>query len=355
MSSKIFFTPGPSQLYHTIPQHLKNALRENIGSISHRSSAFQKLFAEMKERLKDLLSIPDEYDIFLMSSATEVWERIVQNLITKSSHHFVNGSFSKRFYDFTKLYQLQSTATIGTHSKEFESFDLPENSELISITLNETSTGYAFDQKRLKALSNKYPDKLIALDVVSAVPAVSVDFSMIDTAYFSVQKCFGLPSGLGIWITNEQCLDRAKQKVVNNKVIGSYHSLPSLKKNSDKNQTPETPNILSIYLLLQVIKDMQTRGIEMIRNETKATLLYQAFENLSYLRPFMMSKTNKSLTVCVAEVDQDNHDLLNFLAAKGLVIGEGYGEYESQHIRVANFPAHSREQVEMLVDYLHKY
>ena len=34
---------------------------------------------------------------------------------------------------------------------------------------------------------------------------------MIDTAFFSVQKAFGLPAGLGVWIANEKCLEKAKR------------------------------------------------------------------------------------------------------------------------------------------------
>ena len=66
MSNQLFFTPGPSQLYPTISQHLNNAMRENIGSISHRGKEFQMIFQETKERLSDVLNIPPNYEIFIM-------------------------------------------------------------------------------------------------------------------------------------------------------------------------------------------------------------------------------------------------------------------------------------------------
>ena len=93
MSNQLFFTPGPSQLYPTIPQHLNNAMRENIGSISHRGKEFQMIFQEMKERLSDVLNIPLDYEIFITSSATEIWERIIQNLISNSSSSFCEWVF----------------------------------------------------------------------------------------------------------------------------------------------------------------------------------------------------------------------------------------------------------------------
>ena len=269
MSNQLFFTPGPSQLYPTITQHLNNAMRENIGSISHRGKEFQMIFQEMKELLSDVLNIPPDYEVFITSSATEIWERIIQNLISNSSHHFVNGSFSKRFYDFTTAYQLKSTSQMSDFSQEFSEFKVPNEAELISITQNETSIGYSFNPEEIKNIRENNSEKLIALDLVSAVPSIPVDLSQIDTAYFSVQKCFGLPAGMGVWIVGPKCFEVSKAKALKNGIVGSYHSLAELKKNGDKNQTPETPNVLNLYLLKNVLKDMQLKGISSIQNETK--------------------------------------------------------------------------------------
>ena len=38
--------------------------------------------------------------------------------------------------------------------------------------------------------------------------------------------------------------------------------------------------------------------------------------------------------------------------AKKLVLGQGYGPFKEEHLRIANFPTHSKEQMEMLVDLL---
>ena len=357
MPNQLFFTPGPSQLYPTVTQHLNNAMRENIGSISHRGKEFQMIFQEMKELLSDVLNIPPDYEIFITSSATEIWERIIQNLITKSSHHFVNGSFSERFYNFTTAYQLKSTAQISDFSQEFGEFKVPDEAELISITQNETSVGYSFNPEEIKYIRKNNSEKLIALDLVSAVPGIPVDLSQIDTAYFSVQKCFGLPAGMGVWIVGPKCFEVSKAKALKNGIVGSYHSLAELKKNGDKNQTPETPNVLNLYLLKNVLKDMQLKGISSIQNETKykAALLYQTFDQITELKTVIHHPLNRSKTVCVSEVLGGNKGLIEYLKSKQLIIGSGYGSFKDQHIRIANFPAHSKESIEMLVDEIGKY
>lgn len=356
MSQNIFFTPGPSQLYFTVSDHLKNALKEDVPSISHRGKAFEKIFAEARENLTQLLQIPDGYDMYFISSANEIWERIIQNLVRSSSCHFVNGDFAKKFFDFTRDYQKQSGINLQPDGGTFEDLTVPAGSELISITLNETSCGFAFEPERVYQLRNNHPDKLIAVDGVSAFPCVSFDFSKIDTAYFSVQKAFGLPAGLGVWIVNERCYEKADSLSKEGVVTGSYHALSALRKNGVKNQTPETPNVLGIYLLAKVAGDLLFRSARTIQNETayKSAILYQAIEESNSLSPFIQSKQNRSKTVVVAECNEGNTRLLEEAASRDWIIGKGYGNFKTSHIRIANFPAHSKELMEQLADFLVK-
>lgn len=357
MPNNLYFTPGPSQLFHSVPYHIQQALREDVGSISHRSSSFQSIVKEAKNSLIQLLDIPDNYKVFFTSSANEVWERIIQNLVEHSSHHYINGAFSKKFFSFAEDYQKSSTKHEVQDGSEFTDFKVPASTELISVTINETSVGYSFNLKNLEQLRTDYPGTLISADVVSSAPSVPLDLNLVDTAYFSVQKCFGLPSGLGVWLVNDRCIEKYQTLEEKKIITGSYHSLGSLLKMEEKDQTPETPNSLGIYLLMKVSQDMLERGIQMIRNETtyKSTLLYQAMDKIDWMEPFISNKANRSKTVCVAELKNGNEELLKYFREKKMIIGSGYGPYKKNHIRIANFPAHSKEQVEMLVDLFKEY
>ena len=97
---------------------------------------------------------------------------------------------------------------------------------------------------------------------------------------------------------------------------------------------------------------MLQKGKEMMHRDTtyKAAILYQLFETTAWLSPFITNKSNRSKTVCVADVENNNQWLLDSLAQKGLIVGKGYGDHKESQIRVANFPTHSKEQIEMLVD-----
>lgn len=332
---------------------MQSAFQEDVMCISHRSAAFQQIFKTTREHLKQLLHLPEGYDVYFTSSANEIWERIIQNLVEHQSHHFVNGAFAKKFYQFALDYQKSSTQTSMPDGADFSDYEVPSGTELISITLNETSIGYGFDEQKIANLRQQHPDKLIAVDGVSAFPAVNFDFSLVDTAYFSVQKCFGLPAGLGVWIVNQKCYDKVQKLKDAGVVTGSYHDLLQLRATGDKNQTPETPNILGIYLLGKVAEDMLFRSAKLIQNDTtyKATLLYQALEASGSFSPFVEDKGRRSKTVIVASCNDGNEKHLKSFAQKGWIIGKGYGTYKDMHIRIANFPVHSKEQIEQMADY----
>ena len=63
MSRNIYFTPGPSELYFTVEDHIKQALKEQFPSQSHRGNSFKKSFRSTIENLRELLNVPSNYHI----------------------------------------------------------------------------------------------------------------------------------------------------------------------------------------------------------------------------------------------------------------------------------------------------
>src|SRR6185436_18448917 len=124
MKHLVNFTPGPSQLYFTTADHARQAFKENIPSLSHRSKLFEKISAEATNGIRELLGIPPSHFIFFTGSATEIWERIIQNLVHQKSSHLVNGSFSKRFYEIAV--QLNKSVE-KVEAKEGQGFSHPIN------------------------------------------------------------------------------------------------------------------------------------------------------------------------------------------------------------------------------------
>ncbi|MCB9234533.1 MAG: alanine--glyoxylate aminotransferase family protein [Bacteroidia bacterium] len=348
----IYFTPGPSQLYPTVGEHIRVALEQQIPSISHRSKAFESLYRETEVNLRTLLDIPEDYVLFFASSATEIWERIGQNCVHNSSFHLVNGSFSERFYTIVQELgksplKIEVANGMGWDGEEVE---VPEEAELIATVLNETSTGVKTTSLNIMSLATRYPEKLIAVDGVSAFPVMELNFLGADLTYFSVQKGFGLPAGLAVLVVSPRALARAEEIQAMGLSIGSYHNFPSWLEKAKKNQTPETPNVLGIYLLGKVAGDMLAKGMAKIKAEAniKALTLYSMFEVTGALEPFVEEEDWRSKTVAVAKVAGGNEKLLEYLAGYGMVIGDGYGSNKKDHIRISSFPATTVEQITQL-------
>ncbi len=355
---QVNFTPGPSQLFHTVADHAKRAFRENIPSISHRSKTFEGIFQKTTEGLKELLSIPNNYSIFFISSATEIWEKSIQNLTESTSVHFVNGAFSKRYFEIAgqlnrKPHLIEVEVGKGFSINQIDSYQ----TELIALTQNETSTGVSLSADFIKAVRAKNPDALIAVDAVSSLPYPQLPYAEVDSVFFSVQKGFGLPAGLGVWMVNERCIEKAESLLKKGMSIGSYHNIPTLVANAKKNQTTETPNVLGIYLFSCIVEDFLRIGINRIRQETdyKAAVLYQSLASMSQAAPFVKEQVDRSKTVIVAECGDHAAAINKYLANYGLMPGAGYGERKNKQLRFANFPAHSKEQYELLADLLTKF
>lgn len=346
---QIFFTPGPSQMYPTLFGHIQTALEEYIPSISHRSEKFQTIFQETTDGLRNLLHLPKEYVIVFVASGTEAMERIVENTVEKKSFHFINGSFGKRWFETAVALKKEAKAYEVPFGEGFaESPHIEKDTELICFTHNETSSGVSIDPEFIYKVGRENPHALIAVDTVSSAPYVDLDYQKLDCVFFSVQKLFGLPAGLGVMILGPRAIQKADflhKKGIN---IGSYHSFPHLVAWASKNQTLETPSVFHLYLLGKVVADMKRRGIQTIREEEekKAQLVYDFFDKHPLYKPFVVKKEDRSITVIVVTLGEKTEAIKKKLKEQGLVVGGGYGPHKKTQIRIANFPAITKKDIQ---------
>lgn len=352
-----YFTPGPAELYPTLQHHLQRAMDEQIGSISHRSQRFRDIYKFTDEQLRVLLNIPSTHGIFFTGSASEVWERMLANCVEFESFHLVNGSFSQKFYDYANALRKHTHLLKKPFGEGFDAADVqvPEYAEVVCLTHNETSSGVQMKTSEIHKLKRKYPKKLFCVDMVSSAPYPDLDYSIIDSAFFSVQKAFGMPAGLGVWIAGQTCLEKAEQLLQNESLtIGAHNTLPMLWKNYQTFETPATPNVLFIYLLGKIAEDFNRIGIDTLRKQTeeKARLLYKFLESSEQYAPFVQPERHRSQTVVVATTQKPSAEVIAGAKSANMVVGSGYGKFKESQIRIANFPATSGEQVEALIKQL---
>lgn len=355
---KVFFTPGPSQLYPTVTKHIGIALRDNIASVSHRGELFHEIYENTQISLRKLLKIPRKHRIFFLSSGTEAMERIIENTVGSTSTHFVNGAFSERFWQIASSLGKKATKIVASEGAGFNlaGVKIDKNTELVCFTHNETSTGVTTALSDIYKIKKENRDILVAVDTVSSAPYANINYKYVDICFFSVQKGFGLPAGLGVVIVNPDVLKASEVLRRKNYPVGTYHSFGEISKYDQKFETPETPNVLAIYLLGKVAQDMLKIGMRRIRKEieNKADFLYSSCEGKEGLEPFVKDERFRSKTVIVLETKSDSLTIINRLKKRGLVVGSGYKDFKSKHIRIANFPAHTLADFKRLIRELKK-
>ena len=340
-----YFTVGPTQMYPIVPTTVRRALKDGVTSMSHRNEEYITLHKETVSNLKIVLSIPATHSIFFLSSGTEAMERIIQNTVQSRSHHLVNGSFSERFYQTAVELGKKPTKTEATYGASFDlnHIQIPSGTELICATHNETSTGVMVPLQKLYDLKRSSKTPLLALDTVSSMPYVDVDYSQVDMTFFSVQKGFGMPAGLGVLIVSEQALKHS---------AGSYHSFASLSTYAKKYQTPETPNVLAIYTLNEVVKDMLKKGIKSIRQDIdKKSDMIAAYIKSSTTYDYLVTELHdRSKTIHVLKVKGGSARTIKLLKQKGFAVSSGYGDMKADFIRISNFPCHKVKDIKNLLE-----
>lgn len=342
-----YFTVGPSAIYPQVDQWTQDFYDLGYASISHRSEVFQKMYQNLDKALRELMQIPISHSIFIASSGSEIMERILQNCVQQSSFHFVNGAFSKKFYDYALRLGLDSNAYQIDYGCGFEYIpNISDNVELIAMTHNETSTGIKTTEDYIHSVKRAYPNKILALDIVSSAPFVRLDFNLVDMCFFSSQKCFGLPAGLGIWIIDKKIIENLTGKV-NQRT--THNTLSDYSYHYRNYQTPSTPNVLGVYLLSLVADNMNKTGWENLYAELlkKKEFIQNLLANNDWLKLKNLDGTSSD-TVIPAEFLKNREEVMTYLAKNGLVVSSGYKEQKDRELRFANYPAIGWEDLSYL-------
>jgi phosphoserine aminotransferase len=348
----ITFYPGPSKVYPEIEQYLSDAYRSGILSVNHRSEPFMTMMKDTIETMKKKLEIPLDYEVYFCSSATECWEIIAQSVIGTKSLHVFNGAFGEKWMEYTQKIKPASSGF------SYDLNELPEINDLVAdtesnvlcLTHNETSNGTALPDSFFKAL-RKQTDQVIAVDATSSMAGVLFPWSEADIWYASVQKCFGLPAGLGVLIVSPKAVQQAEK-------IGDrdhYNSLLFIRDNFLKLQTPYTPNALGIYLAGRIMQQVEPLSTISAAIKSRAEDWYQFLPASGY-EVLVGNDEVRSDTVIAVKGEKENIAAIKKAAKEsGILLGNGYGAWKETSFRIANFPAITLHEINQLKDFLKAY
>ncbi|TDB65081.1 aminotransferase class V-fold PLP-dependent enzyme [Arundinibacter roseus] len=343
------FYPGPSKLHAQVEQHLQEAFQSGLLSANHRSTAFMAMLEETLLALRIKLSIPDGYEVYLTSSATECWEIISQSLVQQASHHVYNGAFGKKWFEYAqRLHPATTGQLFGFNDFPPDPAHVPA-AEVLCVTHTETSNGTALPLPFLAELRKNQPG-LIAVDATSSMGGEALPWLLADVWFASVQKCFGLPSGLGILIVSPLAIERAQALNEQN----HYNSLLFIRSNFQQFQTPFTPNTLGIFLLKRCMQERSP--IEKISTSLhqRAEIWYNFLRENGYKLLVGLPEV-QAVTVVVAQDSEENIRMIKAKAqAAEITLGNGYGAWKKTTFRLANFPAITTDDSDRLMQVLQR-
>jgi phosphoserine aminotransferase len=348
MSKPTTFGPGPSALYSFIGEAMKEAVTSGILEASHRSNAFVNLFFETKELLHDRLNLPGDYFVYFLNSATEAWNVVAEGYVLRTSKHYFSGDFGRKWFDYTRKIHHQSVG-IPFSPDEIPDVNTGAETELIALTHNETSNGSRVDCESISEIKRNNSHALIAVDATSSMAGVALNFGAADIWFASVQKCFGMPAGLGVMFASPRAVESMNRTAFDKR----YNAILNIHRSAAKGQTVCTPNVLGIFLLNGVLKRIE--NVTSIDNRIieRSNKAYQ-IPNTRFQSLINNPKTRSNTVMCFR---CDNPDELKhkFLERHNIQLGSGYGEWKSNTFRIANFPAVSDEVFNNLIHLLSDY
>ena len=342
------FGSGPSKVRPESLDALAAAGPAYLGT-SHRRSGVKDVVARLRGGLRDLFSLPGDYEVVLGNGgATMFWDAMAFGLVQRRSQHLTFGEFSQKCAAAVgaapHLTEPQLIpAEPGTHP-----FPQPSDEvDLYALTHNETSTGVAMDVRRPTPLA------FTAVDATSAAGGMRVDPSQFDVYYFSPQKCFASDGGLWLALCSPNALSRIEEIAGSDRYIPPSLDLQIAVENSVKDQTYNTPPLASIFLMTdQVEWFLDQGGLEWAasRSARSADILYTWADKSDIATPFVTDPAHRSPVVGTIDFDEsvDAKKVAAVLRANGVLDTEPYRKLGRNQLRVGMYPAVDPEDVERL-------
>ena len=289
------FSAGPANLPLEVLEEIQSEMLDynntgmSILEMSHRSKDFDNVINEAIKDLKELMNIPDNYDVFFCQGGASLqFSMVPLNLMkNKVADYIVTGQWAKKAYE--EASRIGDAQVIASSKDKTFSYipnceDLPirDNADYVYICENNTIYGTKF-----KKLPNT-KGKLLVADQSSCFLSEPVDVSKYGLIFAGAQKNIG-PAGVVVVIV--------RKDLVTDKFLDGTPKMLQYLPYVENNSMYNTPNCFGIYVCGKVFKWIKKQGgLEGMKkkNEEKAKILYD-FLDSSKLFKGTVEKDSRSL------------------------------------------------------------
>lgn len=347
------FYAGPSILPEFTIENVAKAVKDfegtglSIMEISHRSKEFISVMDQTQQLFKELLNIPDGYQVlFLGGGASTQFAMIPMNLMKSKSAYLDTGSWAskaiKEAHNFGEVVVVASSKD-ANYSYIPEDFIIPPDVDYFHITTNNTIYGTEIKED----MDVNLP--LIA-DMSSDIFSRPVDISKYAVIYGGAQKNLA-PAGLTFVIVKENILGKVDRVIP---TMFDYRT------HIEKGSMFNTPPCLPVYAALQTLiwlKDLG--GVTAIHkiNCEKADLLYNEIDrNKLFITTVKEEKNRSIMNVCWVmnkEYAELEKDFLDLVTEKGMVGIKGHRSVGG--FRASIYNALPMNSVERLISIMQEF
>lgn len=320
---KYNFNAGPSILPRIAIENTAGAILDlngiglSILEISHRSKDFQAVIDEAFALFKEVLSIPEGYEVvFLGGGASLQFCMVPFNYLNKKAAYLETGVWAKKAIKEAKLFG--EVEVVGSSAdKNFtyipKGWSVPEDADYFHITTNNTIYGTEIRED----FECNVP--LIA-DMSSDILSRPVDISKYAMIYGGAQKNAG-PAGVTFVIIKEDLLKKAERKIP---TMLDYHT--HIAEGSMFN-TPPCVNIFTLKETLKWVKEMG--GVKKMEemNKDKAKVLYDAIDNSRIFVGTAEMDSRSLMNICFVmkeEFKDKEEAFLEFAKTRGMIGLKGH-------------------------------
>jgi phosphoserine aminotransferase len=276
------FNAGPSTLPLPVLEKAQKELLNyrqtgmSVMELSHRSKEYEEIHENAKSLLKELMEIPDQYEVlFLQGGASLQFAMVPMNLLkeNQTANYVLTGVWSEKA--LKEAEKIGQTAIAGS-SKETNYTYIPQPHEIqltddaAYLHLTSNNTIYGTQWHHFPTFENID----VVVDMSSDILSRKVNVSQFSLIYAGAQKNLG-PAGVTVVILKKDLAERAPGHIP---TMLKYET--HLKKNSLYN-TPPTFAIYMLSLVLEWVKEQG--GVESIekRNHQKAKIIYDCIDESS--------------------------------------------------------------------------
>ena len=271
------FSAGPCILPQSVFKEASEALINfddlglSIIEISHRSANFVAVMEEARSLVKELLHVPDEYDVlFLQGGASLGFLTVAYNMIreNKKAAYINTGAWAKKAAkEFGQLGETDIIASSEDRNYSYipKSIETGDDHDFLHFTSNNTIAGTQFKQ---------FPNVSAPMvcDMSSDIFSRKVNVSDFDVIYAGAQNNMG-PAGTAVYIFKKDILGQSSVKIP---------TMLDLNTHAQKDSMFNTPPVFAVYVSMLNLRWLkQNGGIEWIEsvNQQKADLLYNEIDN----------------------------------------------------------------------------